>query len=46
VQLKAITTPGNEGSISFHLGVGWSANEDENYAGEGRRRVVFQKDLA
>ena len=45
VQMKAITTTGNEGSIRFHLGVGWSAREDDDYAGEGRRRVVFQKDL-
>lgn len=46
VKMKAITTPGNEGSIRFHLGVGWAAQEDENYAGEGRRRIVFTRELA
>lgn len=45
VQMKAITTPGNEGSIRFHLGVGWTAHEAEDYAGEARKRVVFQKEL-
>lgn len=44
-RMKAITTPGNEGSIRFHEAVGWRADEDENYAGQGRRRIVFTRDL-
>jgi GNAT superfamily N-acetyltransferase len=43
--MKAITTPGNEGSIRFHVALGWDAQEVEDYAGAGRRRVVFTKRL-
>ena len=43
--LKAITTTGNEASLRFHTDQGWSALEVENYAGEGRKRVVFTKEL-
>ena len=42
-RMKAITTPGNEGSIRFHLALGWAVDEIEDYAGPGRRRVVFTK---
>lgn len=45
-RMKAITTLGNEGSIRFHLAVGWQAIEDEDYAGRGRKRIVFIKELA
>lgn len=44
-QLKAITTLGNEVSVRFHSAVGWSATEIEGYAGPGRPRVVFTKEL-
>src|SRR5690606_22498370 len=44
-QLKAITSLGNEGSVRFHAAVGWSATEVEDYAGPGRPRIVFTKDL-
>jgi GNAT superfamily N-acetyltransferase len=44
-RMKAITTPGHDGSIRFHLGVGWEASEQEDYAGPGRKRIVFVKDL-
>lgn len=44
-RLKAITTAGNTGSIRFHQALGFTAVEDENYAGPGRRRVVLTKDL-
>jgi GNAT superfamily N-acetyltransferase len=44
-QAKAITTLGNEGSLLFHQAVGWDALEDPNYAGPGRARVVFRKNL-
>jgi GNAT superfamily N-acetyltransferase len=45
VRMKAITTPGNEGSIRFHLALGWNVHEVDDYAGIGRRRIVFTKDL-
>ena len=44
--LKAITTLGNEGSVRFHQTLGWSMTEVEDYAGPGRLRIVFTKDLA
>jgi ribosomal protein S18 acetylase RimI-like enzyme len=44
-QMKAITTPGNDGSIRFHVAVGWDAQEIDDYAGPGRRRIVFTKSL-
>jgi GNAT superfamily N-acetyltransferase len=44
--LKAITTLGNEGSVRFHQAMGWSMAEVEDYAGRGRTRIVFTKDLA
>lgn len=45
VRMKAITTLGNEGSLRFHLALGWNAVEVEDYAGPGRKRIVFTKDL-
>ena len=45
VRMKAITTLGNEGSRRFHIALGWSEEEGEDYAGPGRRRIVFTKDL-
>jgi GNAT superfamily N-acetyltransferase len=44
--MKAITTPGYEGSIRFHVALGWDVQEVDDYAGPGRRRVVFTKRLA
>jgi GNAT superfamily N-acetyltransferase len=44
-RLKAITTPGNEGSIRFHIALGWRMQEIDDYAGPGRRRIVFTKPL-
>lgn len=44
--LKAITTLGNEGSVRFHQNLGWAMTEVEDYAGPGRLRIVFTKDLA
>lgn len=43
--LKAITTLGNEASVSFHRALGWNAAEIEDYAGPGRMRIVFTKAL-
>jgi GNAT superfamily N-acetyltransferase len=45
VRMKAITTPGNEVSIRFHLALGWKLQEIDDYAGPGRRRIVFTKTL-
>jgi ribosomal protein S18 acetylase RimI-like enzyme len=45
-KMKAITTPGNEGSIRFHVALGWNMQDVEDYAGPGRRRIVFTKPLA
>jgi GNAT superfamily N-acetyltransferase len=44
-RLKAITTVGNDGSIRFHAALGFTVTEDHDYAGQGRSRVVFTKDL-
>ncbi len=46
VRMKAITTPGNEGSIRFHVALGWNVQEVDDYAGPGRRRIVFTKPLS
>ena len=45
IQLKAITAPGNEGSIRFHVALDWKKEEVDDYAGPGRRRIVFTKSL-
>jgi ribosomal protein S18 acetylase RimI-like enzyme len=37
-RMKAITTPGHEGSLRFHSAMGWTTTEDDDYAGTGRRR--------
>ncbi len=46
MRMKAITTPGNEGSIRFHVALGWNVQEVDDYAGPGRRRIVFTKSLS
>lgn len=43
--MKAITTPGNEVSTRFHVALGWDVQDVEDYAGRGRRRIVFTKRL-
>jgi GNAT superfamily N-acetyltransferase len=43
--LKAITTLGNEGSVRFHEAMSWTSSEVEDYAGPGRLRIVFTKQL-
>jgi GNAT superfamily N-acetyltransferase len=45
VRMKAITAPGNEGSIRFHVALGWDIEEIDDYAGPDRRRVVFTRAL-
>jgi GNAT superfamily N-acetyltransferase len=44
-RIKAITTVGNEGSLRFHEALGFAVHEDPDYAGPGRSRIVFTKDL-
>jgi GNAT superfamily N-acetyltransferase len=44
-RIKAITTVGNEGSVRFHEALGFAVSEDHDYAGPGRSRIVFTKDL-
>mgnify|MGYP000602932897 CR=1 FL=1 len=43
--IKAITTHGNDGSVRFHLALGYTASNVEDYAGPGRARIVFEKPL-
>lgn len=44
-RLKAITTVGNETSAGFHRALGFDMREEPDYAGPGRARVVFTKEL-
>jgi GNAT superfamily N-acetyltransferase len=44
-RMKAITAPGNEISIRFHVAQGWAVQEIDDYAGPGRRRIVFTRSL-
>lgn len=53
-KLKAMTTPGNQTSISFHKKIGMrligERNENgievvKNYSGPGQDRVVFEKEI-
>ncbi|MBL8603068.1 MAG: GNAT family N-acetyltransferase [Myxococcales bacterium] len=43
VALKAITTPGNQGSLDFHKANGYTVDFVEDYAGPGRARYVFTR---
>src|SRR5262249_12173457 len=45
-RMKAITTLGNEGSQRFHQALGWDMCEIEDYAGPGRPRIVFTRELS
>ena len=44
-RMKAITTVGYEGSIKFHVAMGWESSEVADYAGPGRARLVFARKL-
>lgn len=44
-RVKAITTVGNDGSVRFHEALGFRVHDEPDYAGPGRSRVVFEKDL-
>ena len=45
VRLKAITTPGNQGSVEFHRANGYDVQLVDDYAGPNRARYVFTRDL-
>ena len=45
-RMKAITTPGNQGSIEFHRALGYRVELVADYAGPGRDRYVFTRELA
>jgi GNAT superfamily N-acetyltransferase len=45
-RMKAITTMGNDGSVKFHRALGWRVEEAADYAGPGRARLVFTKELS
>ena len=42
-RLKAITTPGNQGSVDFHRALGYTVEQVQDYAGPGRARYVFTR---
>lgn len=45
VRLKAITTPGNQGSVEFHRANGYDVQLVDDYAGPNRARYVFTRDV-
>lgn len=45
-QLKGISMIGNEASVAFHRSSGWNVETVDDYAGPGRRRIVYTKALA
>lgn len=44
-RLKTIAFPGDEGPVSFHRALGFAVEEDADYAGPGRARLVFTRML-
>jgi len=44
-RVKAIAAPGHEAPVRFHEALGFVASEDADYAGPGRARMVFVKEL-
>jgi GNAT superfamily N-acetyltransferase len=43
--LKAITRPGNHGSVAFHRALGFAASEHAGYTSLGEPRIVFWRQL-
>lgn len=43
--VRCITSPTNEGSISFHNSLGFSVSLSKDYAGLGQDRIIFTKDI-
>ncbi|MFJ9537332.1 GNAT family N-acetyltransferase [Streptomyces sp. NPDC101225] len=46
VRLKAITSPGNTGSVAFHRSLGFGVRVERDYNGPGEDRVVFSRALS
>jgi ribosomal protein S18 acetylase RimI-like enzyme len=44
-RMKAITTVGNQASVEFHRALGYRVERVADYAGPGRDRHVFTRDL-
>jgi len=44
-RIKAIGMVGHEGSLRFHTAMGFTAHEVLDYAGRGRARLVFERNL-
>jgi ribosomal protein S18 acetylase RimI-like enzyme len=44
-RLKAMTAPGDTRSVDFHVALGWRWETVRDYAGPGRDRVVFTKQI-
>lgn len=44
-RIKTIAAVGAEGQIEFHEALGFTAEQVDGYAGPGRARVVFTRDL-
>lgn len=45
-RLKTIAFVADEGPIAFHRALGFDATEEPDYAGPGRARMVFRRELA
>ena len=44
-KLKAISPVGHEGALHFHQALGFQVTEVADYAGAGRARLVYERDL-
>lgn len=44
-RLKSLAAAGHEGPVRFHESMGFGSTEVANYAGPGRSRIVFVKEL-
>ncbi len=44
-RMKVITTLGNQGSVEFHRALGYRVERVTDYAGPGRDRYVFTREL-
>lgn len=44
-QIKSLASSGHEGPVRFHESMGFTSTEVPDYAGPGRSRVVFVKEL-
>lgn len=44
-KLKAIAAPGHEASLRFHEALGFGSELHPDYAGPGRSRLVFERDI-